>query len=43
MAIIETWETEALCDEDAAKPHVQDFLKEFSDSVTFDFKKFCLA
>merc|ERR1712038_77296 len=40
FAIIETWETEAACDEDAAGDHVQGFLKEMGDSVTWDLKKF---
>ena len=40
FAIIETWESEAACDQDITSDHVTNFLKDMGDSVTVDVKKF---
>ena len=40
FAIIESWESEELCDKDTSSEHVEKFLAELGDTASVDIKKY---
>merc|ERR1711915_25081 len=40
FAIIESWESEELCDKDTSSEHVEKFLKDLGDTASVDIKKY---